>query len=71
MGVVVCLSPVLGGEILVWEVGVTFGAVGVVVMMAETEMLEDAGVLEEIVRHVEMLVGVRLGVVGVLRVRAL
>jgi hypothetical protein len=69
--VVVCLGGVLGLEVLVWVVRVAICRMGVLVMVAKAEMLESPGVLEEVVRDVIMLVGVRHGLVRVLVARPL
>jgi hypothetical protein len=71
MRVLVCLRRVLGLEVLVGVMRVAIRRVAVLVMVPEAEMLESPGVLEEVVREVIMLVGVRHGLVRVLVARPL
>lgn len=66
MCVLVRLGLVLGREVHVREVGMTFLGMSVFVVMAVSEVLEDAGVLVKVVRHVIVQMGVEEGLVVVL-----
>jgi len=68
---IVCLRRVLRLVVLVWVMRMTIGGVGMLVMVPETEVLEDPGLLEKVVRHVIVLVRVRHRLVRVLVVRLL
>jgi hypothetical protein len=59
MLVVVRLRRMLGLEVLVRVVRVAIRRMGVLVMVLEAEVLEGAFLLEEVVRQVIVLVGVR------------
>jgi hypothetical protein len=56
MGVIVRLRGVLGLEVDVRMVGVALLGVAVLVPVAKPQVLEDTAVLEEIVRHVVVVV---------------
>ena len=66
MSVIVCLRGVLGLEVDVRMVRVALLGVTVLVPVAKPQVLEDTGVLEEVVRHVVMLVPVCNGLMAVL-----
>jgi hypothetical protein len=66
MGVIVRLRGVLGLEVDVRMVGVALLGVAVLVPVAKPQVLEDTAVLEEIVRHVVVVVPMCHGLMAVL-----
>lgn len=66
MGVLVSLAAVLGFEVDVGIVRVRLADVSVRVAVAVAKMLEGTGPLGVVVRHMEVLVSVRHGLVRVL-----